>query len=104
MPITNDPQDPNLKKIRPDGMQESYLVLSKEERSKGFVEPVRNSYQHLKCGTVTFMNQAIAETYARNPEYYGGTFCAGCGEHFPVGENGEFVWEFTNQKVGTRSQ
>ena len=91
MPITDDPQDPNLKKIRPDGMQESYLVLGEEERAKVFVEPLRLSYKHLSCGTVTTMNRAIAETYARNPEYYGGTFCVGCGTHFPVGEHGNFV-------------
>lgn len=29
-----------------DGMQASYLVLSDEERAKGFVRPVRRSYRH----------------------------------------------------------
>lgn len=58
------------------------------------------------CGMVTIMSQAIAETYARNPGFYGGTYCAGCGEHFPVGERGEFVWCHddgtpTSIKVGT---
>lgn len=53
------------------------------------------------CGTVTTMAQAIAETYARNPTFYGGTFCAGCGTHFPVGEPGEFVWDGTDERVGT---
>jgi hypothetical protein len=38
------------------------------------------------------MGLAIAETYARDPHYYGGTFCAGCRNHFPVGPDGEFVW------------
>ena len=54
------------------------------------------------CGTVTTMGQALAETYARAPDFYSGTFCAGCGAHFPVGENGEFVWlDDPTQKVGT---
>lgn len=47
------------------------------------------------------MGQSIAETYARDPYFYSGTFCCGCGEHFPVGENGEFVWDGEQSKVGT---
>lgn len=101
MPITSDPNDPGLKKIEPSGMQESYLVLSDEERAKGFVRPVRRSYKHEKCGAVTTMGQALAETYARDPKFYGGTFCVNCGSHFPVGEKGEFIWDGTDEKVGT---
>jgi hypothetical protein len=85
----------------PSGMQRDYVVLTAEERAKGFVEPVRRSYRHLKCGTITTMGQALAETYARCPDFYSGTFCCGCGTHFPVGEEGEFVWAGTDQKVGT---
>ena len=44
------------------------------------------------CGTKTTMSPPIAETYARDPSYYGSTFCVNCGQHFPVGEHGEFVW------------
>jgi hypothetical protein len=47
--------------------------------------------------------QALAETYARQPEFYSGTFCVGCRDHFPVGEEGEFVWDGTEQRVGTRA-
>lgn len=53
------------------------------------------------CGTVTTMGAAIAETYAREPGFYGGTYCCGCSTHKPVGPDGEFVWEGTNQRVGT---
>lgn len=53
------------------------------------------------CGAVTRMNRAIAETYARNPSYYGATYCVGCGTHLPVGAKGEFVWDGTNERVGT---
>jgi hypothetical protein len=86
---------------RPDGQHEAYYILSEEERAKGFVRPVRNSYIHTKCGVVTRMGQAIAETYARNPQFYGSTFCVGCHAHFPVGAEGEFVWDGTQDKVGT---
>ena len=50
------------------------------------------------CGSTTIMNIGFAETYARNPSFYGSTFCANCGKHFPVGE---FVWDGTVEKVGT---
>jgi hypothetical protein len=152
MGVTDDRNDPALKNIGPDGMQEKYLVLSDEERAKGFVRPLRKSYKHVgppppkitreltaeeherydeygyvafepyetlgavtgrfwtqeqldrangSCGAVTTMGLAIAETYARNPSFYGGTFCAHCGGHFPVGAQGEFVWDGTDERVGT---
>lgn len=156
MGITDDPNNPCLKNIKPDGQQACYLVLSDEERAKGFVRPVRRSYQHVGqevcghyrpslsgmlggmqevccmpighegehfivltrleqplaavaekehriggCGAVTTMGQAIAETYARNPSFYGGTFCVQCGKHFPVGASGEFIWIDDGTRVGT---
>lgn len=149
------PADGSHKRLRSNGQQEGYVVLSAEERAKGFVRPVRRSYQHVGiagpayplrdltdeererygsdyakyeeyprdgshgsalgrfwsqadidkigngCGTVTTMGVALAETYAREPRFYSGTFCCGCGTHFPVGERGEFVWEGTDERVGT---
>jgi hypothetical protein len=97
------PADGSHRDFKPNGQQQAYVVLSDEERAKGFVEPVRRSYVHEKCGVVTTMGQALAETYARDPYFYSGTFCCGCGAHFPVGDiDGEFVWDGTDQKVGTR--
>ena len=52
------------------------------------------------CGKVTTMGRALSETYARDPQYYGATFCATCRSHFPVGEECEFVW-LDGQKVGS---
>lgn len=154
MSITSD-RDKLDTTIGPDGMQKSYLVLSDEERAKGFVRPVRRSYKHVGirgpvrplrdldegsdlerglkssfakyevfgdaddpyrgrfwsqaeldkvgkgCGTVTTMGLALAETYARQPGFYGGTFCCGCCTHLPVGADGEFVWDGTDERVGT---
>lgn len=95
-PVTRDHRE-----IEPGtGMQRGYVVLSADERAKGFVRPVRRSYQHLTCGTVTTMGQALAETYARDPHFYSGTFCVHCRAHFPVGDAGQFVWDGTNEKVG----
>ncbi len=53
------------------------------------------------CGTLTRMPMPIAETYARQPGYYGSTFCCGCGKYLPVGKRGEFVWNETTERVGT---
>lgn len=143
------PGDGSHRQDRGDGQQRGYVVLSEEERAKGFVRPVRRTYLHVGarprypvrdltpeeaeryatlgyvkfeqyppemaprtgrfwtardlrsgCNCSTTMGQAIAETYARNPTFYGGTFCANCGSHFPVGESGEFVWE-DGSRVGT---
>jgi hypothetical protein len=102
MSITTERDDPGLRKILPSGMQESYLVLSEEERAKGFVMPVYRTYRHMKCGTDTTMGQAIAETYARQPTFYGGTYCCHCGTHFPLrtSEGPQFFWV---EKDGNRS-
>lgn len=159
--VTDDPNHPGLKRGGPDEapvpQQDVYLVLSAEERVKGFVRPVRRSYRHVGiagpqsslqditaeqkewwkddldpfvkfepypvggsgtrpgrfwtqsrldsvgkgCGTVTTMGQALAETYARDFRFYGATYCCGCQKHRPVGEDGEFVWEGTDIRVGT---
>ena len=84
------PVTPDHREIDPaTGMQKAYVVLSEEERAKGFIRPVRRSYLHEKCGAETTMGLALAETYAADPSFYSGTFCAGCGTHFPVAE---FKW------------
>ena len=96
LPVTSDHRE-----LKENGQQKGYVVLSEEERAKGFVRPVRTGYIHQKCGTLTTMGMSLAETYARDPNFYSGTFCCGCGAHFPVGENGEFVWAGTEEKVGS---
>lgn len=83
------------------GQHDDYIVLSDEERAKGFVRPVRQKYQHLKCGGVTTMGLKLSETYARDPSFYSATFCCRCNAHFPVGPDGEFIWDGTKEKVGT---
>lgn len=100
------------------GMQKGYVVLSAEERGQGFVRPFRDSYVHVGvggseidpsdrsklglkgngCGALTRMGRAIAETYARDPGFYTGTFCVGCKAHFPLEE---FVWADTDERVGS---
>jgi hypothetical protein len=103
MPETTDRNDPRLSHgadDEPVDQAAAYLVLSEEERAKGFVRPVRTSYKHLTCGSVTTMSVGIAETYAREPHFYGATFCATCRMHRPVGLSGEFEW-LDGSKVGS---
>lgn len=84
------PEDRSHTRNRGDGQQVGYVVLTKEERRKGFVKPVRRSYVHRKCGSVTTMGVALSETYARDPNFYSGTFCCHCGEHFGLEQ---FEWD-----------
>lgn len=103
MGLTDDPSDPRLSHGVDDTPTEQapvYLILSDEERAKGFIRPIRRSYTHLVCGTETTMGQAIAETYARQPSFYGATWCMHCRRHLAVGADGEFIWP-DGSKVGT---
>ena len=102
------PEDHSHTELKPNGQQKDYVVLSDEERAKGFVRPLRKSYVHTGtnpqmdgcvliktdtdgCGTRTTINsKEIVETYARNPKFYSGTFCVGCRKHLPLGQ---FRWD-----------
>jgi hypothetical protein len=116
--LTDNPNDPELgygidKESVPQNKK--YLILSNEERNKGFIRPVRETYIHVgknpkmsgivlirpdenACGTRTTMALAIAETYARNPKFYGSTYCCSCQKHLSVSE---FIWEGTEERVGS---
>jgi hypothetical protein len=144
------PEDHSHTTLRPDGQQEGYIVLSPEERAKGYVRPIRDEYRHVGarpknptrplteeeeerynskgfnyvayeeyppetrkgsvvgrfwtaaqlnsgCGKTTTMGWSIAETYARDPKFYNGTFCCTCAKHFPLDE---FVW-LDGEQVGS---
>jgi hypothetical protein len=93
-PVTDDHReiDPRT------GMQKGYVILSAEERAKGFVRPVRRTYTHKPCRTDTTMGVALAETYARDPQFYTGTFCVSCRTHYPLDQ---FVWKDTEEIVGS---
>jgi len=104
MGLTTDENSECLNEKKANGQNECYLVLSEEELAKGFTRPFRDSYLHKGsddnkgCGALTKMNKTISETYARDPKFYGMTFCVGCGTHLPVSE---FVWDGTNELVGS---
>lgn len=109
MSLTTDRNDPDLQITEDSGMQKKYLILSKEKRQQGFVRPLRQTYVHqykedgssipyplismkdIKgCGAATKMGIELSETYARDPKFYGATYCVGCKTHLPVKE---FTWE-----------
>lgn len=98
MTVTSDRNDPRINQTKGPGEQnEAYIVLSPEDRAKGFIRPLRSSYIHMgpkdgprACETMTTMNsQAIVETYARDPKFYGSTWCCQCRRHISVSE---FRW------------
>lgn len=100
MGITSDRNDPGLghgSNDEPVPQNAVYLVLSDEERAKGWQRPYRDTYRHVVCGQTTSMGSAIAETYAANPRFYGATYCCHCSMHKPVGE---FEW-LDGSMVGT---
>lgn len=82
----NDANEFDYGEKQPDGQYENYPTTEEGEP----VQPVRRKYVHDDdengCGTVTRMSTSIARSVARDPEYYGKTFCADCGEHVPVSE------------------
>lgn len=90
------------RELKDDGQQKGYVVLTPAERAKGFTRPYRDAYRHLKCGKITTMSRDIAETYARDPGFYSGTFCTTCRAHFPVGEEGEFTWYEMDGREGPK--
>lgn len=96
-PVTADHRD-----LKENGQQKGYVVLSAAERGKGFVRPYRDAYRHQTCSKITTMSREIAETYARDPGFYSGTFCLHCRGHFPIGENGEFTWYEMDGREGPK--
>ncbi len=115
--LVTDPTDPRLGHgvdQEPGPQNAAYLVLD----GKGdHVRPVRRSYVHWTqddgspvpivivstkgfkgCGAATKMSTEIAETYARDPKFYGSTYCVGCRMHLPVTE---FTWDGYEELVGS---
>lgn len=83
------PEDFDYGERLPDGQYERHPTTDEGE----FVQPVRKRYVHKECDATTKMGISIAESFARDPEQYGKTFCSGCGDYFPVGQ---FVWKGTD--------
>lgn len=101
MSVTSDRNDPRLTRGGEEGpvpQAEVYLVLSEEERAKGFVRPYRDRYVHTLCGGETTMGRALSETYAADPTFYGYTYCVHCRAHRPVSQ---FTWSADGQVVGS---
>ena len=150
MSFTTDRNSSCINKAKGEGEQnECYVILSEEERAKGFIRPYRNCYVHVGrlvesegtlreltdeekerhnkygtiyshcldypkeryplvgknmtqeevdnmgkriggCGGKTIMAREISETYARDPKFYGSTWCMNCGKHINVNE---FIWD-----------
>lgn len=78
---------------REDGQFQNHPTKDEGE----FVQPVRSSYVHVEeCGATTTMGTGLAESFARDPEQYGKTFCAGCEDYYPLDE---FEWKGTEIRL-----
>lgn len=77
---------------RSDGQFERHPTKDEGE----FVQPVRSSYVHDGCGKTTTMGSALAESFARDPNQYAKTFCAGCGDYYSLDE---FTWKDSDQRL-----
>jgi hypothetical protein len=93
-----DPDKVRAEQTQKSGQYNDYIILCDEERAKGFVRPFRDSYKHIACGGITTMGKVLSETYARDPNFYSGTFCTRCNQHFPVRE---FTWTLDGEIVGS---
>lgn len=60
---------------------------------------IRRSHRKGGCGKITTMGRALAETYARDPKFYGATFCVHCNRHLPVAE---FTWYEMDGREGPK--
>lgn len=92
------PLDPDYLTVNEkNGMQKQYVVLTPEERAKGFTRPLRFEMTHTACGRSTRLHIDIAETYARKADFYDGTYCYYCMGHYPLKQ---FKWTDTDITVG----
>lgn len=92
--MTDDPppEDFDYGERRPDGQFERHPTTDDGE----FVQPVRTSYVHDRCSGTTTMGAKLAESFARDPLQYSKTFCASCGDYYPLDE---FTWKGTDQRL-----
>jgi hypothetical protein len=64
--------------------------------------PIRYAYYHERCQSITEMPAPAAETFARNPSFYGAVDCKKCFGSFDVDE---FLWvqdgKVIDEKVGS---
>ena len=110
MSLTTDPKDPKLKEGQKNetGQHEIYLVLSEEERDKGFVRPVRDSYVHVgRYRNYAGIDKMLTEDEQKemmkeypHPEPYVAVLGinGSDGKHLPVDE---FIWDGTDENVGS---
>jgi hypothetical protein len=76
-------------------------ALTEDEKKAGLIRPLRRKYIHFHCGKVSTlqppkpgMTLDTAETFAKDPAFFGSMLCQNCGMHFRCVESGErrFGW------------
>ena len=72
MSLTTDPNDPRLTHgvdTQPAPQAPVYLVLSEDERAKGFVRPLRRAYKHVGIAPKHPLRDLTADEHARYDQY-----------------------------------
>jgi hypothetical protein len=85
-PLTDDEK---ARFVHPDDTDPFVLVEMRDEGKERFW--TKGEYEQVGkgCSTATTMGQKLSETYARDPKFYGSTYCVRCSMHRPVRE---FRW------------
>lgn len=79
------PEEFDYGRRRDDGQFERHPTI----RTGQYVRRYRDSYLHTVCGNRTDLSEAIAKTFARDPQFYSRTFCVACAIYCDVSE---FEW------------
>ncbi len=70
--------------LKLNGQHESYWILSETERKKGFIRPLRKSYQHVGIAGPTYPNH-VRDLTEKEKETYGKYYAK--YEEYPEGSN-----------------
>ena len=82
---------------KPDGQHTDHVTNAPDQRYKGSLAGVPQSYRHARCGRGTRMPEEIIRTYLVNPlAYVDRTFCTGCGDYV---DGSELTWIETGENM-----
>lgn len=83
--------------LLPDGQYKDHQTVPPDQRYKGSLEGVPQTYYHSKCGVATGMPEEIVRSYLVNPFLYSPvTFCCGCNAYVPMQE---VIWIETKERL-----
>lgn len=67
--LTTDKNEPLLNEVGSNGQNKAYLVLSEEEKAKGYIRPFRDTYKHVGQRPKYPTRELTEEEIARYSQY-----------------------------------